>query len=70
MTSDTLGFQLGPRLNAAGRLDDAGKGVRLMMTASPSEAESLAAELNALNDRRKSAESPSGASGAGGGSRP
>ncbi len=57
VTSDTLGFQLGPRLNAAGRLDDAGKGVRLMMTASPSEAESLAAELNALNDRRKSAES-------------
>ena len=57
VTSDTLGFQLGPRLNAAGRLDDAGKGVRLMMTASLSEAESLAAELNALNDRRKSAES-------------
>lgn len=57
ITSDTLGFQLGPRLNAAGRLDDAGKGVRLMMTQSPSEAETLALELNSLNDERKTAES-------------
>jgi len=56
ITSDTLGFQLGPRLNAAGRLDDAGKGVRLMMTASASEAEALASELDRLNDERKTAE--------------
>ena len=56
VTSDTLGFQLGPRLNAAGRLDDAGKGVRLMMTSSPSEAETLAYELDQLNNDRKAAE--------------
>lgn len=56
ITSDTLGFQLGPRLNAAGRLDDAGKGVRLMLSTSAAEAEALAAELNQLNDDRKTAE--------------
>ena len=54
--SDTLGFRLGPRLNAAGRLDDAGKGVRLMMTDDPREAERLAEELDALNTERKTTE--------------
>lgn len=54
--ADTLGFRLGPRLNAAGRLDDAGKGVRLMMTDDSCEAERLAAELDALNTERKSTE--------------
>ena len=54
--SDTLGFRLGPRLNAAGRLDDAGKGVRLMMTADPNEADRLAEELDALNTERKTTE--------------
>lgn len=54
--SDTLGYRLGPRLNAAGRLDDAGKGVRLMMTDEPHEADQLAEELDQLNTERKSAE--------------
>lgn len=54
--SDTLGFRLGPRLNAAGRLDDAGKGVRLMMTDSLGEAERLAWELDALNTERRATE--------------
>lgn len=51
-----LGFRLGPRLNAAGRLDDAAKGVRLMMTDDPSEADHLAEELDNLNTERKGAE--------------
>lgn len=54
--SDTLGYRLGPRLNAAGRLDDAGKGVRLMMTDDPAEADRLAEELDGLNTERKSTE--------------
>ncbi|MEG2253420.1 MAG: DHHA1 domain-containing protein, partial [Clostridia bacterium] len=55
--SETLGFRLGPRLNAAGRLDDASKGVRLLMTEEDSEANALAAELDALNTERRAAES-------------
>lgn len=55
--SDTLGYRLGPRLNAAGRLDDAGKGVRLMMTDDPAEADALAEELDLLNTERKTTES-------------
>ena len=54
--SDTLGYRLGPRLNAAGRLDDAGKGVRLMMTDDPAEADQLAEELDILNTERKTTE--------------
>lgn len=54
--SETLGFRLGPRLNAAGRLDDAGKGVRLMMTEDLDEAQRLAEELDALNAERRAAE--------------
>ena len=51
-----LGFRLGPRLNAAGRLDDANKGVRLMLTQSRAEADALAQELDELNTRRKAEE--------------
>lgn len=54
--SGVLGFRLGPRLNAAGRLDDAGKGVRLMMTDDPAEADRLARELDDLNSRRREQE--------------
>jgi len=54
--SDTLGYRLGPRLNAAGRLDDAGKGVRLMMSEDPAEANRLAEELDLLNTQRKTTE--------------
>lgn len=54
--SDVLGYRLGPRLNAAGRLDDAGKGVRLMMTDDPAEADRLADELDRLNTQRKTTE--------------
>lgn len=55
--ADTLGYQLGPRLNAAGRIGDAGKGVQLMMTDDPALAQAIAQELDGLNTQRRSAES-------------
>ena len=54
--SYTLGFQLAPRLNAAGRLWDANQGLRLLMTEDGAEADALAEELNALNTRRREME--------------
>jgi single-stranded-DNA-specific exonuclease len=47
---------LGPRLNAAGRLDDALKGVRLLTTESEAEAKRLADELEQLNRLRQQLE--------------
>jgi len=48
-----VGFRLGPRLNVAGRLGDARRGVELLTTESASEAKRLAEELDAENDHRK-----------------
>ena len=53
---DDLGFRLGPRLNAAGRLEDADQGVRLLMTRDPEEAGKLAAHLNENNRIRQETE--------------
>jgi len=53
LATDTIGFQIGPRLNALGRLGDANKAVELLTTANESYAQQLAAQLNVLNDRRK-----------------
>lgn len=48
-----LAFGLGPRLNAAGRLDDMSHGIRCLLARDDAEAQRLAAELDALNrDRR------------------
>ncbi len=55
--SDTLGFQLGPRLNAAGRLGDAMQGIRLMSTRDENEARKIAGELDKLNTQRRKMES-------------
>lgn len=54
--SDTLGYRLGPRLNAAGRLGDAADGVRLLLTDDAAEARAIAERLDELNTRRKSEE--------------
>lgn len=54
--TDDLAFRLAPRLNAAGRMDHAGKAVRLLTTEDNGEARSLAEALNALNTRRQSLE--------------
>lgn len=51
-----LGFQLGPRLNAAGRLGDAARALRLLLTPDPAEAAELAAELDRGNRERQALE--------------
>jgi len=52
-TAETIAFKLAPRLNAAGRLDDATKGVQLLTTESEAEAKRLAEELEQLNRARQ-----------------
>jgi single-stranded-DNA-specific exonuclease len=56
VTTATLGYRLGPRLNAAGRLDDMAVGVRCLVTDSEREARSIAATLDELNRERQSLE--------------
>ena len=48
-----LGFILGPRLNAAGRIGDAADGVRLLLTDDSDEAGKLARRLDGLNGERQ-----------------
>jgi single-stranded-DNA-specific exonuclease len=48
-----LGFLLGPRLNAAGRVGDAADGLQLLMTDDAAEAERLAGKLEMLNTERQ-----------------
>ncbi len=55
-TSETIGFRLGPRLNAAGRLDHAMLCVRLLTTESEQEAMQIAEQLEQLNRQRKQIE--------------
>ncbi len=54
--SSDLGFRLGPRLNAGGRLGEAARGVRLLLTHDLGEAMDLAAELSQENARRQDLE--------------
>ena len=56
-TTETIAYKLAPRLNAAGRLDHAIDGVRLLTTESESEAERLAEYLERLNRTRQRLES-------------
>ena len=51
-----LGFVLGPRLNAAGRLDDMSVGIECLISDDPAAAERIARELDALNRERRSIE--------------
>ena len=51
-----LSFILAPRVNAAGRMGDATRAVRLLMTEDPEERRSLAAELESDNVRRRAEE--------------
>jgi single-stranded-DNA-specific exonuclease len=48
-----LGFVLGPRVNAGGRVGAADLGARLLATADPREATTLARQLDVLNDERR-----------------
>lgn len=55
-TSYHLGFLLGPRVNAGGRIGKADLGARLLATADKHEAEALAARLDQLNTERREVE--------------
>lgn len=48
-----LGFLLGPRINAGGRIGDAGLGARLLTSNDPIEAEEIATQLDTLNAERQ-----------------
>ncbi len=48
-----LGFLIGPRINAGGRIGDAALGARLLSSTDPDEVERLAAELDRLNRERQ-----------------
>jgi single-stranded-DNA-specific exonuclease len=51
-----LGFMLGPRLNAAGRIDDMSLGIECLLADDPATAQQLAQRLDALNRERRSIE--------------
>jgi single-stranded-DNA-specific exonuclease len=51
-----LGFMIGPRINAGGRIGDAGLGVRLLTTTDDIEARAIASELDRLNRIRQQIE--------------
>jgi len=50
---EDIGYRIGPRLNAAGRLGDANASVPLLTTSDRGEARAIANDLEELNDRRK-----------------
>ncbi|HEY2003945.1 MAG TPA: single-stranded-DNA-specific exonuclease RecJ [Candidatus Saccharimonadia bacterium] len=54
ITAHHLGFVLGPRMNAAGRLEHAARSLELMQTADGGRALEIAQELDAMNRRRRS----------------
>jgi single-stranded-DNA-specific exonuclease len=56
VVAQDLGFQVGPRLNAAGRLDDMTLGIDCLLTEDPGEARALAARLATLNAERREIE--------------
>jgi len=53
ITEETIGFVIGPRLNALGRLDDANSCVEFLTTSVLSRAAEMARQLDSLNSRRK-----------------
>lgn len=53
LNSEAIGFQIGPRINAAGRLSTADLSLNLLRTSSSTEAASLSSQLEELNKKRK-----------------
>ncbi len=51
-----LGFALGPRINAGGRIGESTLGVRLLTTRDPEEARAISEQLSALNEERRAIE--------------
>ncbi len=56
IAAQDLGFAVGPRLNAAGRLDDMSVGIRCLLADDPDQARELAQELDSLNRDRRAIE--------------
>ncbi|MGZ8195980.1 MAG: single-stranded-DNA-specific exonuclease RecJ, partial [Methylosarcina sp.] len=56
LLASDLGFALGPRINAAGRLDDMSLGIQCLLTDDPNLARELALQLDDLNNGRKEIE--------------
>jgi len=56
VSAGDVGFRLAPRLNAAGRLDDAKRGVELLLSNDPEIVDALAGELDAANRERQEIE--------------
>ena len=56
LNTHAIGFQLGPRINAAGRMKSADLALDLMMSTSRTKAFSLANELDGLNSERRKAQ--------------
>src|SRR3546814_16763289 len=55
-TATDLGWALGPRINAGGRVGRSDIGVRLLTTEEPEEARAIAAELERFNEERRANE--------------
>ena len=55
-SSEDLGFSIGPRLNAAGRLADMGRGIECLLAPDEAHAVALAGELDRLNRERRDIE--------------
>lgn len=53
LTISDLVFLIGPRINAAGRLEKASDSVRLLLATNKDHAEKLAASINSLNEKRR-----------------
>jgi single-stranded-DNA-specific exonuclease len=51
-----VAFQIAPRINAAGRMDDAEKVIKMFLTEDPEVARTLASQLHALNQERQQTE--------------
>ena len=56
LTATDLGFVIGPRLNAAGRLDDMAAGIECLLCSDTMEARARATELDRLNQQRRTIE--------------
>ena len=53
ITAADIGFSIGPRLNAAGRLDDMSVGIECLLSDDPGRARALASTLDAINAERR-----------------
>ncbi|MDZ7691619.1 MAG: hypothetical protein U5K69_10930 [Balneolaceae bacterium] len=57
ISTSNIVFSIGPRINAAGRMGDASKAVKLMISETESEASARAHELESINIERRNKDS-------------